>query len=260
MNVFKGLGVQRPFSTYTSIWRQWKLVESRRVAQIPDYKVGDPRPLYLPKEKKKFPEYKYGEPTVFKQSAKGLYGGSFIQFGNTVSESKHKTRRNWLPNIVKKSLWSETLNRKIQIKMTAKVLKTISKEGGIDNYLIKDKAARIKELGPTGWKLRYRVLQKKEQKQAAKDFLNRKTVNDKNGKKQFIYYDGLVNGKHFKITHGYYSLSNFLFKLEQLEHKADGKMLSRSQFKDIYSNASIEDILNKLDEYKFDLTTVSLIE
>lgn len=45
--------------------------------------------------------------------------------------------------------------------MTAKVLKTISKEGGIDNYLTKEKSARIKELGPTGWKLRYRVLKEK---------------------------------------------------------------------------------------------------
>lgn len=60
-----------------------------------------------------------------------------------------------------KGLWSETLNRKISIKMTAKVLKTISKEGGIDNYLTKEKSARIKELGPTGWKLRYRVLKEK---------------------------------------------------------------------------------------------------
>ena len=46
--------------------------------------------------------------------------------------------------------------------MTAKVLKTISKEGGIDNYLTKE-GLRIKELGPTGWKLRYRVLKRKDE-------------------------------------------------------------------------------------------------
>lgn len=56
----------------------------------------------MPKERKKFPDYKYGESNIFKQSNKGLYGGSFVQFGNNISESKAKTRKKWLPNVVKK--------------------------------------------------------------------------------------------------------------------------------------------------------------
>jgi len=145
MNVLKDYCSKRTFSSVSSVAKQWKLVETRRIAVQPDYKVGDPKPHYVPRRDKKFPDYKFGDPTVFKRSAKGLFGGSFIQFGNSISESKHKTRRTWLPNIVKKGLWSEVLNKKIDIKLTASVLRTISKEGGIDNYLIKDKPARIKE-------------------------------------------------------------------------------------------------------------------
>lgn len=38
------------------------------------------------------------------------------------------------------------------------MLRTIDKSGGLDEYLIKDKAGRIKELGMKGWELRWRVM------------------------------------------------------------------------------------------------------
>lgn len=40
-----------------------------------------------------------------------------------------------------------------------RVLKTIKKEGGLENYLLKSKPARIKELGPGGWNLRWLLMQ-----------------------------------------------------------------------------------------------------
>jgi len=39
------------------------------------------------------------------------------------------------------------------------VLRTVDKCGGLDEYLLGDKAARIKELGMGGWKLRWRIMQ-----------------------------------------------------------------------------------------------------
>ncbi len=39
-----------------------------------------------------------------------------------------------------------------------RALRTIDKEGGLDNYLLGEKPARIKELGMGGWLLRWRIM------------------------------------------------------------------------------------------------------
>lgn len=117
----------------------------------------------IPKPSSKSPEippYPHGPRQVYKQSNGGLYGSSRIQFGNNVSE-KHdvKTPREWRPNLQRRRLWSESLRCFVQTKVTARVLRTIDKAGGLDNYLLGDKSQRIKDLGPWGWKLRWRIMQ-----------------------------------------------------------------------------------------------------
>ncbi|AET37888.1 mitochondrial 54S ribosomal protein bL28m Ecym_2136 [Eremothecium cymbalariae DBVPG len=249
--------IQRSFSVSSNLLREWRLVECRRVAKQPQYQVGDPKPLYIQKEKRRFPDYPYGESHIFKQSNKGLYGGSFVQFGNNVSESKQKTRRKWLPNILKKSLWSETLGRKIPIKMTAKVLKTITKEGGIDNYLTKDKSARIKELGPTGWKLRYTVLTTRDKKENP-PHKDSKVVQDSNGNSITVYYELPYKGSStLQITCGRRKLLKLLFPLEKLECKADGEAIDFKKFLERYQHSPIDAIVSKLDQYGFDLRQIT---
>ncbi|SCU83176.1 LAMI_0C02278g1_1 [Lachancea mirantina] len=247
----------RSFSLAGPVSREWRLVESRRVAQSHEFKTGDEKPVFIPQSRKSFPEYKYGESQIFKQSNKGLYGGSFLQFGNNVSESKTKTRRRWLPNIVRKGLWSETLNRKISIKMTTKVLRTISKEGGIDNYLTKEKSARIKELGPTGWKLRYRVLQKAEQVAKASRS-DAPVAEDANGNLVKIYYEGEIDGQTLRITAGRRKLMQLLFPLEKLERKADGEEFSYKQFVIEFGSVSAEQLLSQLVKRGLDVKTISV--
>ncbi|KAH0544790.1 hypothetical protein FGG08_001019 [Glutinoglossum americanum] len=106
------------------------------------------------------PPYPYGPSQTYKQSNFGLYGGTHIQFGNTVSSNMElKNRRVWKPNIRHKRLWSAALGRHIRTRVSARVLRTIDKVGGLDEYLLGGKAARIKELGMGGWRLRWRVLQ-----------------------------------------------------------------------------------------------------
>ncbi|KAF2202074.1 hypothetical protein GQ43DRAFT_350042, partial [Delitschia confertaspora ATCC 74209] len=106
------------------------------------------------------PEYPYGPSLLYKQSNKGLYGGAMIQFGNNVSpDTETKTRRSWHPNVLSKSLYSIALKKKIKLRVTANVLKTIDREGGLDEYLLGDKESRIKELGPVGWQLRWAIMQ-----------------------------------------------------------------------------------------------------
>lgn len=86
-----------------------------------------------------------------------------IQFGNNVSrKTETKTRRYWKPNVLSKSLYSIALKKRIKLRITSKVLKTIDREGGLDEYLLKDNERRVKELGPLGWALRWTLMQKPE--------------------------------------------------------------------------------------------------
>ncbi|KAI8935044.1 hypothetical protein NX059_008708 [Plenodomus lindquistii] len=109
------------------------------------------------------PAYPYGEYQLYRQANKGLYGEQMIQFGNNVSKrTETKTRRVWAPNVLSKSLYSVALKKKIKLRITAAVLKTIDREGGLDEYLLKDSPHRIKELGPMGWALRWTLMQTPE--------------------------------------------------------------------------------------------------
>jgi len=50
------------------------------------------------------------------------------------------------------------LGRFVRVKVLARVLRTIDKVGGLDEYLLGEKAGRVRELGMGGWALRWRVM------------------------------------------------------------------------------------------------------
>ncbi|KAI0966116.1 hypothetical protein F4678DRAFT_450872 [Xylaria arbuscula] len=117
-------------------------------------------PSHLTVPTDKVPTYPYGRFETYKQRNQGLYGRSKIRFGNVVaSKYGNKSRTSWLPNRHTKRLWSPSLNAFIRTRMTASVLHTIDRLGGIDEYLLGSKAKRIKELGPAGWALRWKIMQ-----------------------------------------------------------------------------------------------------
>jgi len=106
------------------------------------------------------PPYPFGPRQVYHQSNTGLYGSALIRFGNKVSERNEiKTRRKWRPNVHHKRLWSAALDVFVRTRVTTRVLRTIDKCGGLDPYLLGIKPARIRELGPWGWRLRWRIMQ-----------------------------------------------------------------------------------------------------
>lgn len=106
------------------------------------------------------PAYPYGPSQIYKQSNFGLYGLQKIRYGNKVSEKNEiKTRRYWRPNVHFKRLWSDSLGAFVRVRITTRVLRTVDKVGGLDEYLLGEKAQRIKELGMGGWKLRWRIMQ-----------------------------------------------------------------------------------------------------
>jgi large subunit ribosomal protein L28 len=117
-------------------------------------------------EHRNVPTYPYGPSTFYKQSNFGLYGTQKIRYGNTVSEKNEiKNRRHWRPNVHFKRLWSDALNMFVRVRITTRVLRTVDKVGGLDEYLLGEKAGRIKELGMGGWKLRWRIMQTEKVKE-----------------------------------------------------------------------------------------------
>lgn len=56
--------------------------------------------------------------------------------GNNVSHANNKTRRRFLPNIVSRRLFSETLGETVRIKIATSTLRTIEKRGGLDGFLL----------------------------------------------------------------------------------------------------------------------------
>ncbi|KAI1078592.1 hypothetical protein F5B20DRAFT_547677 [Whalleya microplaca] len=118
------------------------------------------KPSHLTVPAAELPEYPYGPFYTYKQRNQGLYGTSKIRFGNVVAPRYHnKSRTTWLPNRHTKRLWSPALHAFIRTRMTAGVLRTIDSLGGIDEYLLGSKTARIRQLGPAGWALRYKIMQ-----------------------------------------------------------------------------------------------------
>ncbi|MGE5436795.1 MAG: 50S ribosomal protein L28 [Syntrophothermus sp.] len=49
--------------------------------------------------------------------------------GNTVSHANNRRKRRFLPNLQKKRIWVQELNRFVTVKLTARAVKTISKNG-----------------------------------------------------------------------------------------------------------------------------------
>ncbi|KAF3070742.1 54S ribosomal protein L24, mitochondrial [Daldinia childiae] len=118
------------------------------------------KPSHLTVPTDQVPAYPYGRFRTYKQANEGLFAGSKIRFGNVVApDHGNKSRTTWLPNRHTKRLWSASLGAFVRTRLTTGVLKTVDRLGGIDEYLLGSKARRIKDLGPAGWALRWKIMQ-----------------------------------------------------------------------------------------------------
>ncbi|MGA7722368.1 MAG: 50S ribosomal protein L28 [Ignavibacteriaceae bacterium] len=52
--------------------------------------------------------------------------------GNHVSHAHNRRKRRFLPNLQKKRVWVQELNRFVTLKLSAKAIKTISRNGTSD--------------------------------------------------------------------------------------------------------------------------------
>lgn len=50
-------------------------------------------------------------------------------YGNNVSHAHNRTKRRFLPNLQKKRIWVQELNRFVTLKLSSQAIKTIAKNG-----------------------------------------------------------------------------------------------------------------------------------
>ena len=63
--------------------------------------------------------------------------------GNKVSHSQVKTKRQFRPNLVNSSFWSDILNRNIKIKVSTSAIRTVEKHGGFDTWITNAKPSSL---------------------------------------------------------------------------------------------------------------------
>ncbi|MDD4617338.1 MAG: 50S ribosomal protein L28 [Alphaproteobacteria bacterium] len=69
--------------------------------------------------------------------------GTKPHFGNNVSHANNKTRRRWQPNLQVCSFPSEILGRAISLRLTARGIRTVEHNGGIDAWLLGTANSRL---------------------------------------------------------------------------------------------------------------------
>ncbi|RLV95723.1 54S ribosomal protein L24 mitochondrial [Spathaspora sp. JA1] len=201
-----------------------------------------PRGVRIPQERAVYPQYKY-ETMYFKRQNRGLYGGLQRRVSASRSEYLNKTLRTQLPNIQRKKLWSEALEKSLSLRVSTKVMKTITREGGLDKYLTKDKPARIKTLGLKGWQLRFDVLQAIEQKQLPIVKKGEETI-----RVTYVHQDG----KQFIVQK-----EELLAQLHSLIQNDSYYPIDWSKYQRENVHLSFGDIVEKLQGFNFDFTQVT---
>ena len=69
--------------------------------------------------------------------------GKKVMTGNNVSHAHNKTRRRFLPNLVKATLMSDLLGRSVRFRICTSALRSVEHNGGLDNFLAKAKAGDL---------------------------------------------------------------------------------------------------------------------
>ena len=81
--------------------------------------------------------------------------GKSVMTGNNVSHAKNRTRRKFLPNLQNVKLYSKILDAFISMRICVRSLKTVEKNGGLDNYLMK---SNNRDLAPEAQAIKNTIL------------------------------------------------------------------------------------------------------
>ncbi len=81
--------------------------------------------------------------------------------GHKVSHSNIKTLRRFMPNLRNVTLISDTLGRKVRVRVSANALKSVDHRGGLDAFLLKSNS---EDLAPKMRELKRQIMKKREAK------------------------------------------------------------------------------------------------
>jgi large subunit ribosomal protein L28 len=69
--------------------------------------------------------------------------GKGVMVGNNVSHANNKTKRRFLPNLHRHSMYSETLGESVRVRVSVHGLRTVEHRGGLDNFLLDSRDAEL---------------------------------------------------------------------------------------------------------------------
>ena len=84
--------------------------------------------------------------------------GKMARVGHKVSHSNIKTKRRFMPNLRNVTLTSDSLQRKVRVRVSANALRTVDHRGGLDAFLLK---AKDDELAPKMLELKRAIMKKR---------------------------------------------------------------------------------------------------
>lgn len=71
--------------------------------------------------------------------------GKLPMSGQLRSHAENKTKRTFRPNLVNVTLMSDTLKRRVRLKISAHALRSVEHRGGLDAFLIKAKSDELSD-------------------------------------------------------------------------------------------------------------------
>jgi large subunit ribosomal protein L28 len=69
--------------------------------------------------------------------------GKGVMVGNNVSHANNRTRRRFLPNLHRHSVYSETLGESIRLRISMHALRTVEHRGGLDSFLLETRDTEL---------------------------------------------------------------------------------------------------------------------
>ena len=82
------------------------------------------------------------------------FSGKTVMAGNNVSHANNKTRRRFLPNLQDTKLYSDALGAMVRVRVTARAIRTIEHNGGLDAFLL---STSNRNLGPDALAVKRRI-------------------------------------------------------------------------------------------------------